>query len=380
MNFKTYYSESVEQAMAQARRELGADAMLVHSRRTAANGQHLGHYEVVFTTAAEEDQGSSKLAQPLPALDRIQQEMVDLRRHMERIVSSVHRSGSPSGRTMLQAVSEAVAPLIDANVTSGFAHEIGEAALRRYEAQAGVVVAGHSLDAARWKRCVRAELEARLNIDATLGLRVPQSGAGNKVVALVGPPGVGKTSTLVKLAMAYGLKARRPCYLLSLDTYRIAAAEQLRTYAAILGLGFQLLDRSSTLAQALEEHRNKELILIDTPGYGSRDMDLSAETAATLKRVPGIDVHLVLSAAMRTEDLSRVADRYQSFAPSKLLFTRLDETESAGALLNESLRLQRPISFLTTGQNIPEDLEPATKSGLIHLLLRSEQGAAGAAA
>ncbi len=97
------------------------------------------------------------------------------------------------------------------------------------------------------------------------------------MAALVGPSGSGKTTTLVKLAVQYGLAGRRPVLLLSVDTYRIAAATQLRSFAAILGVGIQVLETVGALAQAIEENRGKELILIDTPGFGPADMEPTAD-------------------------------------------------------------------------------------------------------
>ena len=123
-------------------------------------------------------------------------------------------------------------------------------------------------DGPAFQRALRDEISSRFTADATLG-RGP---AQPRIVALVGPPGSGKTTTLVKLAVNYGLAARRPVLLLSMDTYRVAAADQLRSYAAILGVGFQLLETVSSLAQAIEENRGKELIFIDTPGLAYGDL------------------------------------------------------------------------------------------------------------
>src|SRR5262249_32812670 len=156
--------------------------------------------------------------------------------------------------------------------------------------------------------------------------------------ALVGPPGCGKTTTLVKLAVNYGLTSRRPVLLLSMDTYRVAAAEQLRCYAQILGVAFQVLETITALAQAIEENRGKEIIFIDTPGSGLGDMDNASALARFLSTRPDIDAHLVLPSSMKPADLSRMVDSYEIFRPQHLLFTKLDETGSFGPILNEAAR------------------------------------------
>ena len=190
----------------------------------------------------------------------------------------------------------------------------------------------------------------------------------------MGPPGAGKTTTLVKLAVNYGLASRRPVLLLSMDTYRVAAGEQLRSYAAILGVGFQLLETVAALAQAIEENRGKELIFIDTPGVATGDMDSAAGLAQFLSTRNDIDTQLVLSSSMKSADLSHVVDSFEIFGPQRLLFTKLDETGSFGPVLNEAARTGKPLSFFTTGQRIPEDLQAASRSGLVELILKGERG------
>jgi flagellar biosynthesis protein FlhF len=116
-------------------------------------------------------------------------------------------------------------------------------------------------------------------------------------------------------------------------------------------------------------------VLIDTPGYGSRDFDAAEELAQFLAGRRDIDTHLVLTASMRSADLSRVVDRFERFRPSKLLFSKLDETATFGPILNQVVRTGKPLSFLAAGQQIPEDLEPATIERVLHLLTRPPEPA-----
>jgi flagellar biosynthesis protein FlhF len=174
---------------------------------------------------------------------------------------------------------------------------------------------------------------------------------------------------LVKLAVQYGLAARKTVQILTTDTYRIAAAEELRSYAAILGIGCQVLETPGALAQAINECRQKDLLLIDTPGLCRSEMEACEDLAKLLATYPGLDTHLVLPASMRAADLRRVSEQYSVFQPRKLLFTRMDETETVGPILSLSVRMGKPVSFFSHGQRIPEDLEPATGDLLLDLVL-----------
>jgi flagellar biosynthesis protein FlhF len=206
-------------------------------------------------------------------------------------------------------------------------------------------------------------LQDLVSVEPTLG----------PIVALVGPAGVGKTTTLIKLAVRYGLISGKSVHLLTADVHRVAAADQLRALAAILGIGCDVAETPAALLRHVEEQKARDLILIDTPGFSLSDLNRDAHEACELAEVlgscPGIDTHLVLSAAMKPADLSRVAEAFEIFKPSKLLFTRIDETTRYGALLNEANRRDLPISFLTNGQRIPDDLEETTIQRLSALLL-----------
>jgi len=134
----------------------------------------------------------------------------------------------------------------------------------------------------------------------------------------VGPPGSGKTTGLIKLAIVHGLARRRPVRLISIDNYRIAAAAQLQTYAEVLGLPFALVETTTALAHAVEAAPQEALVLIDTPGYAAASVeDSGTELARFLATRQDIDIHLVLTASMRLADLRRAADRFRNFSPGQ---------------------------------------------------------------
>jgi flagellar biosynthesis protein FlhF len=240
---------------------------------------------------------------------------------------------------------------------------------------------GPAATASEVRQAFRKDLHERLRVSAELSpWSYETTDPARVIVALVGPPGVGKTTMLAKLAVRCGIAARRSTQILSYDGHRIASSEQLRSYAAILGVGFEALETVEGLAQSIKDHSRKELILIDTPGYSAMDFDQSGELTRFLSTYPHVDVHLVLSCGAKSSDISNMVDRYHTFGPAKLLFTRLDETRSYGAIFNESIRTGLAVSFLGTGSRVPDDLEPATKDRLIDLLLEGRESHAVAAA
>jgi flagellar biosynthesis protein FlhF len=367
MKIKSFFSHTIEDAIAKARQEWGPDAMLIQSRKAAREARHLGEYEVVFADGGRGEgstyTGNGEAALPSGS-DRLATEVAALKQQLENMRRTITRTMLAPSQWADNAplLAETYALLTSAEISAELAREITQGAASR----AGVSAQDRSRPSEKlWRAAVAEEIGAR----CCTGNSLAGGESRKRIAALIGPPGSGKTTTLVKLAVTYGLANRRSVVLLSADTYRINAAEQLRSYAAVLGVGFHLAETLAGMAQVIEENRAKDLILIDTPGLGFAELPDHGSLAQFLSTRTDIDRHLVLSSSMKSADLSRVIDAFEIFRPQHLLFTRLDETVSPGGIINEAARTRKPLSLLATGQRIPEDLEAATLARLIDPIL-----------
>jgi flagellar biosynthesis protein FlhF len=191
----------------------------------------------------------------------------------------------------------------------------------------------------------------------------------SRVVAMVGPTGVGKTTTIAKLAALHVISGRRKVGLLTMDTFRIAAVDQLRTYANILDVPLEVAYQPEDLPAALERLADRDLIFIDTAGRNFR-MDIHVEELRNaFGRIRVDETYLVLSVTSKPEDLDYLASAFSQLPIDKFLFTKLDETTTYGAILNLLYTYRKPLSYLTTGQNVPNDIEVASMDKVLRLIL-----------
>ena len=183
---------------------------------------------------------------------------------------------------------------------------------------------------------------------------------GPKVVYFVGPTGVGKTTTIAKIASKLCVEQKKRVSLLTADTYRIAAAEQLRTYANILEIPFRIVYSAGEIEQAYEEFHDYDYILVDTAGHSHHNEEQRSNTNVMIHAVDKIaesEVYLVLSATTKYRDLVSIADTYKEMSDYNIIFTKLDETTSFGNLLNLKLYTGCELSYVTYGQNVPDDID-----------------------
>lgn len=190
-----------------------------------------------------------------------------------------------------------------------------------------------------------------------------------QVAVLVGPTGVGKTTTIAKLAANFFLMQKRKVALVTIDTYRIAAVEQLKTYAQIIGVPLEVVFTPRALRESLQRHMDKDIILIDTAGRSPKNDQQMEELGRFLSVLTDGDIYLVMSATTSERDMWDVYRRFQRLGFKKIIFTKLDETEALGPIFNLSCRARVPLSYITTGQNVPDDIEIASPHWLVNMIL-----------
>lgn len=182
---------------------------------------------------------------------------------------------------------------------------------------------------------------------------------GPKVVFFVGPTGVGKTTTIAKIASKFTVDSKKKVALFTTDTYRIAAVEQLRTYANILEVPFFVIYSPEELQSELKNFSKYDYVFVDTAGHSVQNEAAKADMAEfihSVKEIAESEVFLVLSATTKYKDLLNIADTYTQITEYKLIFTKLDETTTLGNLLNVRLHSGAPMSYVTCGQNVPDDI------------------------
>ncbi len=195
---------------------------------------------------------------------------------------------------------------------------------------------------------------------------------GTKVIFFIGPTGVGKTTTIAKLASSYIVDEKKKVALITADTYRIAAAEQLRTYAGILEVPFRVVYSPEEIVQALNIFSGYDYLFIDTSGHSYQNEEQKQNMSQIVHSIDGEaekEVFLVLSATTKYKDLLKIVDTYSEITEFKLIFTKLDETNALGNLLNLKLHTGTSLSYITCGQNVPDDFRVFSPQDAVRQLL-----------
>ena len=354
MQIRKFEAEDMRAALTAVKNSLGADAIIVATRQLPRGMFQKPRLEV---TAAIEEPPARAEPEERPALDV---HLEPLRREVRALRNAVREQKSESHaealrlelaalRTMLQALSKqrtsGAEPGPDPWVRLLLQNDVDPALAARLVACAR----------SQGERNARSEMQALQDVIADHLPADRDFFKQARRVALVGPTGVGKTTTVAKIAATAALMHHKSVALITVDTYRIGATEQLRQYAQLMQVPLAVAHNETSLAAALQAHRNVDILLVDTAGRGPQD----AEHVRALQRMLSaqkVTPYLVLAAATRRAELQAILRDYGGLKPARLVFTKLDEAVAMGALLNAATSCQRAISFVAHGQRVPEDL------------------------
>lgn len=193
------------------------------------------------------------------------------------------------------------------------------------------------------------------------------------IVFMVGPTGVGKTTTIAKLAANLTFVEHNEVALITLDTYRVSAAEQLRTFAEIIGIPISVIFTPQDLIMAIEQYREKDIIFVDTAGRSPYNTEQMQELQEFSIAAQPDETILVLSVTTDSNDLINIYQSFQNIGVDKVIFTKLDETCNYGPILNTLHEIKKPLAYFTTGQNVPDDIEVPDSLRLAQMLLRRDE-------
>ncbi|PIE77282.1 MAG: flagellar biosynthesis protein FlhF [Clostridiales bacterium] len=398
MNIKRYIGKTTHEAMARVKRDLGSEAVILHTRKIKQKGIR-GWFSkpLVEVIAAVEEK------QPEPPVDLAQQ--------LQSAINQANAEQTASDnqyQAEIRDLKDQVGNLTELveNVIKNI--DVAKDAAKVQEANASTVdVAGDQVDAADTTSAVNPILEklraqnvspavvdeidrrvALLALDQADNMAIYAANTGvvirdmigepysmesvngaRQVFFFVGPTGVGKTTTLAKIAAKLSLIDEKRVALITADTYRIAAVDQLKTYSEILSIPLDVVYEAEDVVAVLEKRADYDYILVDTAGRNHKLAEGKDDLKALIDAANQAHVFLVMSLTSSAQDIESILKSYAFLEDYKLIFTKMDEAETLGSLLNAKYISNKPLSFITNGQSVPDDIVEADADRLTRALL-----------
>lgn len=392
MKIRRYLGRNNQEAILKVKMDLGSEAVILNTRKVRQKGlfklfakpmvevlaaiddENGGSREKPFQRQAENQRQAPVDAQSRTGRDDKDQKLSELEKKvssLESLLQKVYDQLQPAAQkedvpvrdeskeTADKIIELFYNNLVRNDVDAEIARKIADMASEKLKAGAGM----NDVASAMY-----AVVAGMLGKPDTIAAREDGKPA---VVIFVGPTGVGKTTTLAKIAANYTLNYKKNVGLITADTYRIAAVEQLKTYAEILGIPVQVVYSPGEIGDAIKMNSDKDVILIDTAGRSYRNRNQFEELKSLVLASEADEVYLVLSATISLKSCREIINNYNFLDNYKLIFTKLDETPIYGIILNARYLTGKSLSYITNGQNVPDDIEIANTDKLTKSVLGS---------
>lgn len=366
MKVKRFFGNNMPDLLNKVKSELGSEAIIIQSRNVRKGGIFglFGPPILEVIAAADNDNRKSSVDSEkdyrldqlrLIQNDAVSRQVSELKKILEENVPAQSYS---KPRQVFPGCFEQIFNILLSN-------DVGESTAREITDRAM-----YKINQARWHDLAAIKTDVLEIITDYFKDYIKEDNEEKERIALVGPTGVGKTTTLAKLAAIASVLKEKKVALITIDTFRVGALDQLRTYADIISVSMDVAHTPKELSSLLQKHRDKDLVLIDTAGRSPFNKLRIAEIKGFLDACPELKIYLVLSVATNQKDLNEIISNFGKFSIAKLIFTKLDETQRYGTILNVVTSFEKELAYVTTGQNVPDDIEIPTPLNIAKLVLR----------
>lgn len=386
MKIKSFSAPTLQEALLKVRTEIGPSALILETRKHNGDGIKgpMGE-EMIEVIAAAPDEFSvrSQETTPLlslpsqggvglesqdsilhntePSLKKLHADLLNIRTSLQRVACTRADGWSDAVRELYanlrtQDVDDTLSRTLLDNIMK---------VLREKEQENPDII----------KQCLKTKIAEVLPAQKPPPPSPPAcggTGEGQEVISFIGPTGVGKTTTIAKLAAKHSVNTGKDVALITVDTYRIGGADQLKTYGDIMGVPVRVVFTPQELRNAVSQFANASIILIDTAGRSQFDATRIRALKGILQAVPQVETHLVVSATTRYSDALEIFNRFGIIPLHRLVFTKIDETKTYGMLLNFAVRTNLQPSYLTNGQEVPDDIEEADPDLIAGLIVNGK--------